>query len=38
MTLRPNSVVRHITVDHNTGKAKGVAFVDRVTRERGLRQ
>jgi choline dehydrogenase-like flavoprotein len=32
MTLRPNSVVRHITVDPNTGKAKGVAFVDRVTR------
>jgi choline dehydrogenase-like flavoprotein len=32
MTLRPNSVVRQITVDPNTGKAKGVAFVDRVTR------
>ncbi len=31
MTLRPNSVVRHLTVDHNTGKAKGVAVVDRVT-------
>jgi len=31
MTLRPNSVVRHLTVDTNTGKAKGVAFVDRVT-------
>jgi choline dehydrogenase-like flavoprotein len=31
MTLRPNSVVRHITVDPNTGKARGVAFVDRVT-------
>jgi choline dehydrogenase-like flavoprotein len=26
----PNSVVRHITVDNNTGKANGVAFVDRV--------
>jgi len=31
LTLRPNSVVRHITVDNNTGRAKGVAFVDRVT-------
>lgn len=33
MTLRPNSVVRHIIVDNHTGKAKGVAFVDRVTRQ-----
>jgi len=33
MTLRPNSVVRHITVDANSARAKGVAFVDRVTRE-----
>jgi len=33
MRLRTNSIVRHITVDVNTGKAKGVAFVDRVTRE-----
>jgi choline dehydrogenase-like flavoprotein len=33
MTLRPNSVVRHIIVDSNTGKAKGVAFVDRLTFE-----
>ncbi|MFP5260720.1 MAG: GMC family oxidoreductase [Blastocatellia bacterium] len=31
MTLRPNSVVRHVITDPNTGKAKGVAFVDRVT-------
>lgn len=31
MTLRPNSIVRHIIVDTNTGKARGVAFVDRVT-------
>ncbi|MGH9898231.1 MAG: GMC family oxidoreductase N-terminal domain-containing protein, partial [Pyrinomonadaceae bacterium] len=31
LTLRPNSVVRHIIVDDNTGKANGVAFVDRVT-------
>jgi choline dehydrogenase-like flavoprotein len=30
LTLRPNSVARHITVDHNTGRAKGVAVVDRV--------
>lgn len=33
MTLRPNSIVRHITVDNNTGKAKGVAVVDRLTHE-----
>ena len=33
MTLRPNSIVRHIIVDTDTGKAKGVAFVDRVTHE-----
>ena len=33
MTLRPNSVVRQLLVDTNTGKAKGVAFVDRVTRQ-----
>jgi choline dehydrogenase-like flavoprotein len=33
MTLRPNSVVRHIIIDNNTGKAKGVAFMDRVTRQ-----
>ncbi len=32
MTLRPNSVVRHVVIDNNTGKAKGVAFVDRLTR------
>lgn len=31
MTLRPNSVVRHIITDSRTGKAKGVAVVDRVT-------
>jgi choline dehydrogenase-like flavoprotein len=30
MTLRPNSVVRHVLTDSNTGKARGVAFVDRV--------
>lgn len=32
MTLRPNSIARHIIVDTNTSKSKGVAFVDRVTR------
>jgi choline dehydrogenase-like flavoprotein len=31
LTLRPNSIVRHLIIDSNTGKAKGVAFVDRVT-------
>ncbi|MEP7269858.1 MAG: GMC family oxidoreductase [Acidobacteriota bacterium] len=31
LTLRPNSVVRELIVDTRTGKAKGVAFVDRVT-------
>ncbi len=33
MTLRTNSIVRHIIVDTNTGKAKGVAVVDRQTRQ-----
>ncbi|MGH9838240.1 MAG: GMC family oxidoreductase [Blastocatellia bacterium] len=33
MTLRTNSIVRHIIVDTNTGKAKGVAVVDRLTRQ-----
>src|SRR5215471_9171749 len=33
MTLRPNSVVRQILVDNNTGRARGVAFVDRLTFE-----
>src|SRR5260370_24348187 len=33
LTLRPNSIVRHIVTDRNTGKAKAVAFVDRVTRQ-----
>jgi choline dehydrogenase-like flavoprotein len=32
MTLRTNSIVRHLTVDENTGKAKGVAVVDRLSR------
>jgi choline dehydrogenase-like flavoprotein len=33
MTLRPNSIVRHIITDNDSGKAKGVAFADRVTHE-----
>jgi choline dehydrogenase-like flavoprotein len=33
LTIRPDSVVRHITVDTQTGKAKGVAFVDRLSRK-----
>ncbi|MDQ3011967.1 MAG: GMC family oxidoreductase [Acidobacteriota bacterium] len=33
LTLRTNSVVRHIKVDTNTGKANGVAVVDRLTHQ-----
>ena len=33
MTLRTNSIVRHLIFDNNTGKAKGVAVVDRVTHQ-----
>jgi len=33
LTLRPKSVVREVLVDNNTGKARGIAFVDRETRE-----
>ncbi len=33
MTLRPNSVVREIIVDTNTGKAKGVRVVDQNTKQ-----
>jgi glucoside 3-dehydrogenase (cytochrome c) catalytic subunit len=33
LTLRPNSIVRQINVDPDTGKAKGVAVVDRLTRQ-----
>ena len=33
LTLRTNSIVRHITIDTNTGKAKGVAVVDRLTHQ-----
>jgi choline dehydrogenase-like flavoprotein len=32
MTLRPNSVVREILVDTNTGKAKGVRVIDQRTK------
>jgi choline dehydrogenase-like flavoprotein len=32
MTLRPNSIVRQILIDPNTGKAAGVACIDRLTR------
>ena len=32
LTLRPNAVASHIIVDTNTGKAKGVGFVDQLTR------
>lgn len=33
MTLRPNSVVREILVDANTGKAKGVRVIDQNTKQ-----
>jgi choline dehydrogenase-like flavoprotein len=33
LSLRPNSVVRQIIIDNNTGKAKGVAFTDRLTHQ-----
>ena len=33
LTLRTNSVVREVLVDTDTGKAKGVAFVDSVTKK-----
>jgi choline dehydrogenase-like flavoprotein len=32
LTLRPHSVVSHLIVDTNTGKAKGVAVIDGVTK------
>jgi choline dehydrogenase-like flavoprotein len=31
LTLRPNSTVREITVDPNTGRARGVSFIDSET-------
>jgi choline dehydrogenase-like flavoprotein len=33
LTLRPNAVVREVIMDPNTGKAKGVRFVDQVTKK-----
>jgi choline dehydrogenase-like flavoprotein len=33
MTLRPNSVASHIIIDPNTGKARGVAFIDQRTKK-----
>ena len=33
LTLRPNSVAHEVLVDKDTGKARGVAFVDAVTRQ-----
>lgn len=32
LTIRTNAVVREVLIDRKTGKASGVAFVDRVTR------
>jgi choline dehydrogenase-like flavoprotein len=33
MTLRSNSIVHEVTVDPDTGKASGVAFIDAVSRK-----
>ena len=33
MTLRTNSIVRHLIVDEDSGKARGVAVVDRLTHQ-----
>ncbi len=33
MTLRPNSIVSHLITNTNTGKAKGVAVIDRLTHQ-----
>ena len=33
LTLRPNSIVYEITVDKNTGKARGVNFIDAETNQ-----
>src|SRR5262249_57138132 len=32
-TLRPNSVASHIIIDTQTGKAKGVAYIDQETKK-----
>jgi choline dehydrogenase-like flavoprotein len=33
LTLRTNAVVSHLVIDTNTAKAKGVAYVDQVTKK-----
>jgi choline dehydrogenase-like flavoprotein len=33
LTLRPNSVVSHLLVDTNTAKAKGVVYVDQLSKK-----
>jgi len=33
MTLRPNAVASHVIVDANSGMAKGVAFIDQLTKQ-----
>src|SRR5213076_767490 len=33
LTLRTNAVAHEVMVDRNTGKARGVAFIDSVTHE-----
>jgi len=33
LTIRPNSIAHEILVDKNTGKARGVAFLDSTTRK-----
>ncbi|HSQ19640.1 MAG TPA: GMC family oxidoreductase, partial [Blastocatellia bacterium] len=33
MTLRPNAVASHVIVDKRTGKAKGIACLDQVTKK-----
>src|SRR5207245_11795992 len=33
LTVRPNSTVHEVVVDKNTGRARGVAFLDSVTRK-----
>jgi choline dehydrogenase-like flavoprotein len=33
LTLRPDAVASHLIIDPKTGQAKGVAFIDRVTKQ-----
>jgi len=33
LTIRPNAVVKRITVDNSTGKATGAEFIDRLTKQ-----